>query len=204
MTATIHPALAALQGSDWLHLFSYFLSVSLLTVGGAIATSPDMYRVLVGQQGWLSPQQFNQSVAIAQAAPGPNVLFIALIGPQIGLNASQGLPTWMVWAQCALAVACTMLGVLLPSSILMLCTARWIFKHREHRALKAFKQGLAPVVIGMMLTTAYVLASNHGHPMQAPGLWLLSVATALLVWRTRWHLLWWLGAGAFVGAMGWV
>ena len=200
----MNAALSAMHAADWWHLFGYFLSVSLLTVGGAIATSPDMYRVLVGQQAWLTPLQFNNSVAIAQAAPGPNVLFIALIGLQIGLNASQGLPLWQVWAHCALAVACTMLGVLLPSSIVMLCTARWIFKHREHRVLKAFKQGLAPVVIGMMLTTAYVLASNHGNPTQAPGLWLLSVATMLLVWRTRWHLLWWLGVGALVGAMGWV
>ena len=132
------------------------------------------------------------------------MLFIALIGLQIGLNASQGLPLWQVWAHCALAVACTMLGVLLPSSIVMLATARWIFKHREHRALKAFKQGMAPIVIGMMFTTAWVLASNHGLPTEVPGLWILSIATALLVWRTRWHLLWWLAAGAALGALGWV
>ena len=87
----MNAALSAMQAADWWHLFGYFLSVSLLTVGGAIATSPDMYRVLVGQQAWLTPLQFNNSVAIAQAAPGPNVLFIALIGLQIGLNASQGL-----------------------------------------------------------------------------------------------------------------
>ncbi|MNS62349.1 Chromate transporter [compost metagenome] len=200
----MNPALAAMHAADWLHLFGYFLSVSLLTVGGAIATSPDMYRVLVGQQAWLTPAQFNNSVAIAQAAPGPNVLFIALLGLQIGINASAGQPAWVVWAHCALAVACTMLGVLLPSSLLMLGTARWIFKRREHRALRAFKQGLAPIVIGMMLATALVLASNHGSPRQAPGLWLLSVATMLLVWRTRWHLLWWLGMGAVLGALGWV
>lgn len=200
----MNPALAAMHAADWLHLFGYFLSVSLLTVGGAIATSPDMYRVLVGQQAWLTPAQFNNSVAIAQAAPGPNVLFIALLGLQIGINASAGQPAWVVWAHCALAVACTMLGVLLPSSLLMLGTARWIFKRREHRALRAFKQGLAPIVIVMMLATALVLASNHGSLAQAPGLWLLSVTTMLLVWRTRWHLLWWLGMGAVLGALGWV
>ena len=150
----MNAALSAMHAADWWHLFGYFLSVSLLTVGGAIATSPDMYRVLVGQQAWLTPLQFNNSVAIAQAAPGPNVLFIALIGLQIGLNASQGLPLWQVWAHCALAVACTMLGVLLPSSLVMLATARWIFKHREHRALKAFKE--ARVVLGK-------IALRDGH-----------------------------------------
>ena len=200
----MNPALQTMHLADWLHLLGYFLTVSLLTVGGAIATAPDMYRVLVGQQAWLTPLQFNNAVAIAQAAPGPNVLFIALLGLQIGINSSTGQPTWVVWTHCALAIACTMVGILLPSSLLMLGTARWIFKHRAHRALKAFKQGMAPIVIGMMLTTAWVLARNHGSLTQAPGLWLLSVATALLVWRTRWHLLWWLGAGAALGAMGWV
>ena len=200
----MNPVLAAMHAADWWQLLGYFLSVSLLTVGGAIATSPDMYRVLVQQQSWLTPLQFNNSVAIAQAAPGPNVLFIALIGLQIGTNASAGQAPWVVWAYCSLAVACAMLGILLPSSLVMLCTARWIFKYRNHRALKAFKQGMAPIVIGMMLTTAWVLASNHGTVQQAPDLWALSAATMLLVWRTRWHLLWWLGAGAFLGAMGWV
>ena len=200
----MNPALQTMHLADWLHLLGYFLTVSLLTVGGAIATAPDMYRVLVGQQAWLTPLQFNKAVAIAQAAPGPNVLFIALLGLQIGINACTGQPTWVVWTHCALAIACTMVGILLPSSLLMLGTARWIFKHHAHRALKAFKQGMAPIVIGMMLTTAWVLARNHGSLTQAPGLWLLSVATALLVWRTRWHLLWLLGAGAALGAMGWV
>ena len=33
---------------------------------------------------------------------------------------------------------------------------------------------------------------------------VLTVASALVVWRTRIHLLWLLGAGAVVGALGWV
>ena len=64
----------ALQAMDWLNLFLYYLSISLLAVGGAIATAPDMHRYLVNQQAWLTDVQFNASIAIAQAAPGPNVL----------------------------------------------------------------------------------------------------------------------------------
>ena len=200
----MNSAITAMHAADWWHLLGYFLSMSMLMVGGAIASTPDMYRVMVQQQGWLTAPQFNHSVAIAQAAPGPNVLFVALFGLQIGLNASAGQPAWVVWGLCALGVACTMVGVLLPSSIVMLCTARWIFKHRDHRALRAFKQGLAPIVMGMMLTTAWVLASTPGSMRQAPGQWALSSATRLLVWRTRLHLLWWLAIGAALGAMGWV
>ena len=85
MTITLVPA-------DWLSLFLHFLSLSLLAVGGAITTAPDMHRYLVGRQQWLTDPQFSASVAIAQAAPGPNVLFIALLGWNVGLNAG-GLGT---------------------------------------------------------------------------------------------------------------
>src|SRR5690606_36366193 len=76
----------ALASADWLLLLAYFLSVSLLSVGGALAAAPDMHRFLVDRHGWITDPQFTASIAIAQAAPGPNVLFVALLGWNIGLN----------------------------------------------------------------------------------------------------------------------
>ena len=197
-----HEPPIALQPLDWLNLFLYYISISLLAVGGAIATAPDMHRFLVERQGWLTDLQFNASIAIAQAAPGPNVLFIALLGWNVGINAGGAGPAG--WASGALGMVLSMVGIMLPSTTLTWLATRWGHRNRERRSVRAFKQGMAPIVIGMMLTTAWVLASNHGTVQQAPGLWALSAATMLLVWRTRWHLLWWLGAGAFLGAMGWV
>ena len=69
-----------LSGADWLALFTHFASLSLLAVGGAITTVPDMHRYLVGDKMWLSDAQFTSSIALAQASPGPNVLFVALMG----------------------------------------------------------------------------------------------------------------------------
>jgi len=76
--------------ASWLDLFTHFASLSLLAVGGAITTAPDMHRYLVGEQGWLSDAQFSSSIALSQAAPGPNVLFVALLGWNVGLNAGGG------------------------------------------------------------------------------------------------------------------
>lgn len=191
-----------LQPLDWLNLFLYFLSVSLLAVGGAIATAPDMHRFLVERQGWLTDVQFNTSIVIAQSAPGPNVLFIALLGWNVGLNTGHG--SHPAWAFGALGVAVTMLGVMLPSSLLTWAATRWAHRNRERRSVRAFKQGMAPLVIGLILATAWVLASAHGDPAHDWRLWLLSAVTTLLVWRTRLHLLWLLGAGALLGALGWV
>lgn len=195
-------AATALSWADWLHLFGYFLSLSLLAVGGAIATAPDMHRFLVDRQAWLTDPQFTASIAIAQAAPGPNVLFIALIGWNIGMNA--GGPGWAGWLLGGLGVAVCMLGVMLPSSLLTWTATRWGHRNRNRRDVRAFKQGMAPIVIGLLLATAWVLARAHGVPATDWPLWVVSATAMLLVWRTRLHLLWLLGAGALAGALGWL
>lgn len=180
---------------DWLHLFTHFLSLSLLAVGGAITTAPDMHRFLVDQQGWLSDDQFNASIAIAQAAPGPNVLFVALMGWNVGLNAGG------LW-HALLGVLVSMLGIIVPSSALTYFASRWGHANRELRAVRAFKQGMAPIVIALLIATGWILASAHGDPARDWPLWLTTVVTALVVWRTRLHLLWLLGAGALLGWYG--
>ena len=192
----------ALQPLDWLNLFLYFISISLLAVGGAIATAPDMYRFLVERQGWLTDLQFNASIAIAQAAPGPNVLFIALLGWNVGIN--TGGAGAAGWASGALGMALSMVGIMLPSTTLTWLATRWGHRNRERRSVRAFKQGMAPVVIGLLLATAWLLSSAHGNPATDWPLWLLTLVCTLLVWRTRLHLLWLLGAGALLGALGWV
>lgn len=190
----------ALQPLDWLNLFLYYISISLLAVGGAIATAPDMHRFLVERQGWLTDLQFNASIAIAQAAPGPNVLFIALLGWNVGINAGGAGPAG--WASCALGMVLSMVGIMLPSTTLTWLATRWGHRNRERRGVRAFKQGMAPVVIGLLLATAWLLGSAHSNPATDWALWLLTAVCALLVWRTRLHLLWLLGAGALLGALG--
>ena len=201
-TAAVTAPLLALSAGDWLNLFLYYLSLSLLAVGGAIATAPDMHRFLVERQAWLTDPQFSASIAIAQAAPGPNVLFIALLGWNVGINA--GGPGVAGWLLGALGMALCMLGVMLPSSLLTWLATRWGHRNRERRAVRAFKLAMAPVVIGLLLATSWVLARAHGVWATDWPVWLLTAATMLVVWRTKLHLLWMLGAGAMLGALGWL
>ena len=197
------PLAIALQTVDWLHLCAYFLTLSLMAVGGAITAAPDMHRYLVDGNHWLSETQFTSSIAIAQAAPGPNVLFIALLGWNVGLNAGGGTGP-AAWGLGALGVAVCMVGILLPSSLLTWQASRWGQRNRDKRGVRAFKQGMAPLVIGLLLATGWLLGSANGNPGRDWKLWLLSLACTLLVWRTRIHLLWLLAAGAALGALGWV
>ncbi len=194
-----------LTAVDWLALLAHFLSLSLLAVGGAITTAPDMHRYLVTQQHWLSDAQFNSSIALAQAAPGPNVLFIALFGWNVGINAGGGLAAgYHAWPYAALGVLCAMIGILVPSTTLTFAAARWGHQNRELRPVRAFKQGMAPIVIALLIATGWILSANQGTLTTSWPLWLLTVVTALLVWRTHVHMLWLLAAGGVLGWFGWV
>jgi len=170
---------------DWLALFGHFLLLSLLSIGGAITVAPDMHRVLVTQMGLLTDAQFTASIAIAQASPGPNVLFVAVMGYQ-----AAGL----------MGAAVTLLGIMLPSTTVALAAARWGHARRHWRPVQAFKTGMAPIVLALMFAIGWILTT------ETPG-WrhvLLTVVVTVLVWRTRIHLLVLIAIGAVLGALGWV
>lgn len=187
----------SLQASDWVSLFFQYMFLSLLSIGGAITATSDMHRYLVDQHGWLNDTQFNASIAIAQAAPGPNVLFVALMGWNVGVNAG-GMLTGL------LGVAVTMLGILLPSTTLTYFTAQWGHRNRNLLGVRAFKQGLAPIVVALLIATGWVLAAAQNNPAKDWPLWLLTAVTVVLVWKTKIHILWLLGAGAVLGWFGYV
>jgi chromate transporter len=186
-----------LSAGDWLSLFAHYMILSLLSVGGAVATVPDMHRFLVDEHGWITDPQFSSSIAIAQSAPGPNVLFVALMGWNVGLNAG-GLPAALF------GVLVTMGGILIPSTTVTYMAARWGHENRELRPVRAFKQGLAPIVIALLTSTGWILATSSGYALRHWPIWLLAIASTVVMWRTRIHLLWLLAAGALLGWIGWV
>ena len=196
---------STLTVADWMALLTHFMSLSLMAIGGAITTAPDMHRYLVDEQHWLSDAQFTSSIAIAQAAPGPNVLFVALLGWNVGMNAGGGMSAGAVaWVYALLGLLITMFGILLPSTTLTFAAARWGHKNRELRAVRAFKQGMAPIVIALLIATGWILASRPGPQEPLGPLSLLTAVSTLIVWRTRLHLLWLLAAGGLLGWLGWV
>ncbi len=178
--------LNALAAADWWGLFAHFLMLSLLSVGGAIATVPDMHRYLVSDKHWLSDETFSSSIALAQAAPGPNLLFVPVLGFQVA-----GLA----------GAAVTLIGMLLPSTTLTLMASRWMQQRREATGVRAFVAGMMPVTIGLLLATGWVLAQALERSTM---LMALVAITALLSWRTKIAPVWMVMAGAVIGALGWL
>ncbi len=191
--------------SELATLFLHFVSLSLLSIGGAITTVPEMHRYLVTQQAWLAEDQFSSAIALAQAAPGPNVLFVAVLGWTVGINAAGGPAAGAsAWALAIACVFAAMMGILLPSATLTYFAARWGQRNRERPTVRAFKLAMAPIVVALLVATGWVLTVGHGSWASHPGPYLLTLATAMIVWRTHLHLLWLLAAGALGGALGWI
>lgn len=183
-----------LDAAQWWMLFFHFAMLSLLAIGGAITTAPGMHRFVVGQQAWLSDAQFTASIALAQAAPGPNVLFVAVIGWNIG-----GLA----------GVAATLLGTLLPSTTLTLGISRFSERNRNSRGLQVFSAGMAPITVGLLLATSWLLLEPAVTAAAVSGgtLWLtalLLAATLAMMLGTRCSPLWPVALGAVAGALGWL
>ena len=189
------PLSVVMQWVDWFELLTHFFLFSLSSIGGPLVLLPEIHHYLVTQQHWLTDAQFSASVVIAQAAPGPNVLFVALLGWNIGLNAG-GVMVGMLSA-----VLC-MLGMLLPSCTLIFVTAKWVYRNRELIAVRAFKLGMGPIVIALLIASGWMLATGHTEASRDWPLWLLTAATTALVARTKINMFWMLLTGAVLGATG--
>ena len=162
--------------------FAAHLAVlSIVSVGGAHAMLPDIYRFVVIEHGWLSGQEFATLVALGQAAPGPNVLVTTLLGYQFG-----GL----------LAAIVAPLAFILPSSL-----AVYAFAHLHVRGGDApwktiAMQGLAPLTVGLVIASGVVLAQGAGAGVAG---YVIAGTAAALTAFTRLHPLWFIAAGAAAG-----
>jgi chromate transporter len=170
--------------ADWLPLFAHFLAISMLAIGGALAVAPEVHRYIVDERGWIDDTQFNAAVALAQSAPGPNLLFVPVVGYTVA-----GLAGAVV----------ALVGMLIPSTTFALLASRWGSRRRDQRGVRAFVAGMAPITIGLLLSTGSVLAV----PMvRIPGAWLLIVATLVLCLKTHVRPVWLIAGGAVAGAAG--
>ncbi len=164
-------------------LFFEFVLLSFVAFGGATALLPEMHRVVVEHHQWLDDTTFTHLYAIAQAAPGPNVLVVTLIG-------------WKV-AGLAGALAATV-AMCLPMSVLIyLLIDRWE-SFAGRRWQKAISLGVAPLAVGLVFSGATLIAQAAGLGLAA---WALLLLTVVVNLKTRTHPLWLIGLGALLGLL---
>ena len=165
-------------------LAAQFLVLSLLSIGGANAIIPEIQLRVVETKQWMSDAEFAQLFALSQAAPGPNMLIVSLIG-------------WKVAGIVGGIVA--MLAMCAPSSLLTYGIAHAWERFRDAPWRIALQRALAPVTVGLILASGYVLTRTADHSWAA---YAVTGATLLIVLRTTIHPLWMLSAAAALGAFG--
>jgi chromate transporter len=195
---------AAVNGVNLGGLSLHLAILSLSAIGGGVVlVAPDIHDYVAVQNHWLTSAQFSAVYALAQAAPGPNVLFITLVG-------------WLI-AGMAGALAATA-AVILPSSLLALGAARLASRHRaaagqggeaagtaragcapRSRWTKALRHALAPLSAGMLAAAAwgFLTMSNAGALAMA-----LALLAAGIVYGTKINPVYLIVAGALAGAAG--
>ena len=165
-------------------LFVRLLFLSLIAIGGVITIVPDIQRYIVDTQHWMTATQFADAFALGQVSPGPNMMYITLVG-------------WTIagWSGAAAATA----AMVLPPAVLTLLAARAKSLSPQAKLGRAIRGGLAPITLGLMLASGWILVTSVDH--RWPG-YVVTVLTVIIVLRTKRNPLWLIAAGALAGVTG--
>ncbi|MBK0064353.1 MULTISPECIES: chromate transporter [unclassified Acinetobacter] len=158
-----------------------FTQLSVLAFGGGNAILPEMQHQVVNIHHWMSAEQFSSLFAMAQAAPGPNMMIVPLIG-------------WHVAGPAGLLV--TSLAKFGPSSMITVYALKFWQRFKDHPFRRRFEKALKPITVGLVLVSAWMIAQASA---QNTVLVLIVILTALLGLFKKIHPLWVMLLGATLG-----
>ena len=165
-------------------LFWHFLLLGCLAIGGVSTVMPDMHRYMVEEHALVTAREFSDLYALAQAAPGPNALWVTVLG----LHGAG-------W----LGAIATTLGVLIPASVFSWVASVLHAKHANSRLALALRRGLAPMALGFMLAGCWLLLNAAAQDWRG---WVLATVAVVVALRTTLNPLWLLAGGAILGMAG--
>ena len=165
-------------------LAAQFFGLSLMAFGGANAVVPELHREVVNVHHWMGDRDFAALFAIAQAAPGPNVMISTLVGWKVAGLAGALVATF---AMCA------------PACVLAVSVAKIWDRYRAAPLRAALASGLAPVTVGLIGASAYLLIRAADANLR---LALVTAGAAGVAYFTKANPLWCLAAAAGLGLAG--
>ena len=163
-----------------------FSSLSILSIGGGNTVLPEMHRKSVESYHWLSDKQFADVFAISQAAPGPSILIVTIIGYK-----AAGIPG---------AVLATV-AMMLPAGLLVFLVSRVWERAKNSPMRKAIEKGLAPLTVGLILASGWVMSKAADHDWRA---YLLTAICTAIFTTTKINPIFIVAAAGLVGWMGWI
>jgi chromate transporter len=167
-----------------LSLIWTFGLMSLFAVGGANAAIPEMHRVAVEVNHWMTDREFADIYAISQLSPGPNVLIVTLIGYTVAGFSGALVAT---------------LAMCIPTAALAYCVSRLLRRSTQSRWPSIIQTALVPLSIGLMAASALIVAQAADRNWTAVA---LTLAVAAVAYATRLNPLYLLLAGGVLGFAG--
>ena len=169
---------------DLIGLFLHFLLLWFLAIGGPSTIFPGVHRYIVDVHHLLTNAQFAELYTVAQVAPGPNAMYVTLIG--------WHLAGWK-------GVIATTIPLLVPALTLTLLVGHLNERYPNAPIARAVRRGLMPITIGLVFASATILMRTVNHNGYG---YLITVVTAAVVLRKSWNPLWLFAGGALVGLAG--
>lgn len=165
-------------------LFLHMLALWFVAVGGPSTILPGIHRYVVEVQQLMTSAQFAEIYTLARVAPGPNVMYVTLLG-------------WHLagWA----GAAATTIPLLVPATTLTLLVGHLNERYPNAPIFRAVRLGLTPITIGLMFASATILTRAVNHEWRGYSITLLTTAVVL---RNQLNPLWLLLAGALAGVAG--
>ena len=165
-------------------LAAIFVQLSLLAFGGGNTILPEMQRQVVEVHHWIPASEFSALFALAQAAPGPNMMVVTLVG-------------WHVagWA----GILVTSIAKFGPSSLVTIAVLHAWDRFKDRPWRRHAQLGLVPVTAGLVAASAALIARASNATAIA---WAITALTAMIATKTRIHPLWLLAAGSLIGLTG--
>jgi chromate transporter len=148
-----------------------FAWLSLLQFGGTNAVVPEMHRQAVDVLHWMNGPTFLNLFALAQLAPGPNVMIVSLVG-------------WQVAGPAGLAVAT--LAMTVPPCLLAFAMSRLMPRAAQSPWLSIVKDGLVPLAIGMILASGWIMTQSSATGLLSI---VLTIGATAFVIFTEYNLL---------------
>ena len=183
----------------FLHILTLFTSLSLMSIGGGNTVLPEMHLKAVRDYNWMTDNQFADIFAISQAAPGPSILIVTLVGYKAGLTAA-GASTWAQFSGVLGAILAT-LAMMVPAGMLVFLVARVWESAKDSAFWLAVEKGFAPLTVGLVLASGYVMSQAADHDWRAYV--LTGICTVIFVF-TKVNPLVIVGLAGVIGWLGWV
>ena len=180
--------------STYLQLAAMFGTLSLLSIGGGNVILPEMHTQVVLGKHWLTDSQFAGIFAISEAAPGPSILIVTLVGYAAGLSVG-GIPGAILGGIVATV------AMILPAAMLVHTLARVWQKAQKSRLRHAAEKGLAPLTVGLVTGSSLVMGRAADHDWRAYS--LTAVCTAIFLF-TKTNPLIVVATAGVIGYLGFV